>query len=734
METLAAYDPQAPLLGGPDPLAQGLAPPQSQQPLASATSNLADPLSHQQPTPSTSKSVEAKGPKKQSSKMFKCTGFGECEMTFTRSEHLARHVRKHTGERPFKCHCGRTFSRLDNVRQHASTVHADLVAENAQCIADLVSLHGTLSASTMQKQKDAGMVVADKEKEAAKARRKAEAALKPRKSNKGTKKGTAQEKKAKEQADAADAQERRRKEAAEQAQQLPSQDQPSPTALPGDQIKDEDPSYPITPPPAPPSIPAAYPSPYASHQPYPPGPAPVPPQSNTMPYPSYGPPPAVNHYGGGPYGMYGQLPPGTEHLYGYPPPPSSLPAAVPSHLPPSPSTSTSYYPPPQGHSPQLESSSAREHHRGPSSSSMTHNLNPEPQYPPGYPSSVYPPDQNKVSLPSISALLPAPFSRPDSRGSPSVHTTDTQPQHQLQHAAMPPPVDPQAAYYAQVNSANLNRSSYGYPPQVDFAHHQQQQQQHQQQLAMSQQPMYPPYDPYGRTPSLGGQSDRNEVPPALSNGSSSTASSSFLSDSPSNPSVADQFSQPPPPNHFPQPYPNPYAQHSYFGAPLYGGHPAGYGVQYPQQMGQYPTAPSHYPPAPAYSNATKYGYPPTQMQLPPSDTPHTSRSTMVSPAPPHPHWSGPPSNAPGLNLGGGGGGGSIDQQQQQQQQQSHHPHHPPPSNGMFASPISMPPKRDREDDDPYLQQVANKRRAMYGDDSHHQQHHQPPYGLAAVGR
>ena len=31
--------------------------------------------------------------------------------------------RKHTGERPFQCHCSRRFSRLDNLRQHAQTVH-----------------------------------------------------------------------------------------------------------------------------------------------------------------------------------------------------------------------------------------------------------------------------------------------------------------------------------------------------------------------------------------------------------------------------------------------------------------------------------------------------------------------------------------------------------------------------------------------------------------------------------
>lgn len=63
--------------------------------------------------------------KKKKSQRFYCTDFPPCSLSFTRSEHLARHIRKHTGERPFQCHCSRRFSRLDNLRQHAQTVHVN---------------------------------------------------------------------------------------------------------------------------------------------------------------------------------------------------------------------------------------------------------------------------------------------------------------------------------------------------------------------------------------------------------------------------------------------------------------------------------------------------------------------------------------------------------------------------------------------------------------------------------
>ena len=70
--------------------------------------------------------------KKKKGQRFFCTEYPPCNLSFTRSEHLARHIRKHTGERPFQCHCNRRFSRLDNLRQHAQTVHVneDIPAES----------------------------------------------------------------------------------------------------------------------------------------------------------------------------------------------------------------------------------------------------------------------------------------------------------------------------------------------------------------------------------------------------------------------------------------------------------------------------------------------------------------------------------------------------------------------------------------------------------------------------
>ncbi|KAG0032770.1 hypothetical protein BGZ82_006401 [Podila clonocystis] len=84
----------------------------------STSSNYDHPSVSTGPSPSSTSSNKAKG------KLFQCTGFGDCRMVFTRSEHLARHARKHTGEKPFKCvveGCSRMFSRFDNMVQHTQT-------------------------------------------------------------------------------------------------------------------------------------------------------------------------------------------------------------------------------------------------------------------------------------------------------------------------------------------------------------------------------------------------------------------------------------------------------------------------------------------------------------------------------------------------------------------------------------------------------------------------------------
>ncbi|KAJ1875299.1 hypothetical protein LPJ55_000828 [Coemansia sp. RSA 990] len=54
---------------------------------------------------------------------YPCT-FAGCTKQFKRHEHLKRHFRTHTGERPYKCpapDCGKDFARMDNLNQHIRT-------------------------------------------------------------------------------------------------------------------------------------------------------------------------------------------------------------------------------------------------------------------------------------------------------------------------------------------------------------------------------------------------------------------------------------------------------------------------------------------------------------------------------------------------------------------------------------------------------------------------------------
>ncbi|KIK70114.1 hypothetical protein GYMLUDRAFT_67369 [Collybiopsis luxurians FD-317 M1] len=115
--------------------------PSASGPNNSSTANAASTTKRARPTPS---------------KTFQCRGFGDCRMVFSRSEHLARHIRKHTGERPFTCHCGKNFSRLDNLRQHAQTVHADKADMNERMMRELGRVHASMAAANKQAAQAAG--------------------------------------------------------------------------------------------------------------------------------------------------------------------------------------------------------------------------------------------------------------------------------------------------------------------------------------------------------------------------------------------------------------------------------------------------------------------------------------------------------------------------------------------------------------------------------------------------
>ncbi|KAI5247401.1 hypothetical protein E4T42_05979 [Aureobasidium subglaciale] len=47
-----------------------------------------------------------------------------CDRSFARLEHLQRHLRTHTKERPYTCFCGRTFTRQDLLKRHDRKAHA----------------------------------------------------------------------------------------------------------------------------------------------------------------------------------------------------------------------------------------------------------------------------------------------------------------------------------------------------------------------------------------------------------------------------------------------------------------------------------------------------------------------------------------------------------------------------------------------------------------------------------
>ncbi|KAK1624807.1 hypothetical protein BDP81DRAFT_329569 [Colletotrichum phormii] len=64
--------------------------------------------------------------------VFKCD---YCGSTFGRQEHLTRHKRSHTREKPFSCSaCGKSFSRLDVLTRHAAS-HDEVASESRRPVA-----------------------------------------------------------------------------------------------------------------------------------------------------------------------------------------------------------------------------------------------------------------------------------------------------------------------------------------------------------------------------------------------------------------------------------------------------------------------------------------------------------------------------------------------------------------------------------------------------------------------
>ncbi|KAF9368679.1 hypothetical protein CPC16_005127 [Podila verticillata] len=104
--------------------------------------------SSKQPSPAPSSRSDSNNPdypamKGSKGKLFQCSGFGDCRMVFTRSEHLARHARKHTGEKPFQCvvdGCTRMFSRFDNMVQHTQTHTKGARRESSAGIASKIAI------------------------------------------------------------------------------------------------------------------------------------------------------------------------------------------------------------------------------------------------------------------------------------------------------------------------------------------------------------------------------------------------------------------------------------------------------------------------------------------------------------------------------------------------------------------------------------------------------------------